>query len=82
MLEFTQFRQSVGECFYLIIPNDPLLEVKQIIANSQIVEQATKLMLTGEISPEDLLEMVEPVIKDMDGYIEEIEENLVEIYLV
>ncbi|MEH2454486.1 hypothetical protein [Nostoc sp.] len=79
--EFIQFQRSVGECFHLIIPNDPLVEMQQAIRNSMLVELATKLMISGLISPEDLLEMVEPVIEDMDSYIEEVEENLIEIYL-
>lgn len=80
-LEVTQFQRSVGECFYLIIPNDPLVERQQAIRDSMLVELATKLMISGLISPEDLLEMVEPVIEDIDGYIEEVEENLREIHL-
>ncbi|MEH2302861.1 MAG: hypothetical protein V7K88_28765 [Nostoc sp.] len=79
--EFIQFQRSVGECFLLIIPNDPLVEMQQAIRNSMLVELATKLMISGLISPEDLLEMVEPVIEDIDGYIKEVEENLIEIYL-
>ncbi|MEH2031547.1 MAG: hypothetical protein V7K67_18105 [Nostoc sp.] len=79
--EVINFQRSVGECFYLLIPTDPLLEMQQAIRNSMLVESAVKLMLSGAISPEDLLEMVEPVIENMDDYIEEVEENLIEIYL-
>lgn len=80
--ELTDFRRSVGECFYLIIPTDPSLEMQQAISNSMLVESAVKLMLSGHISPEDLLEIVESVIENIDGYIEEVEENLAEIYLM
>ncbi|MEH2197807.1 hypothetical protein [Nostoc sp.] len=79
--ELTEFRRSVGGCFHLIIPNDPLLEMQQAIRNSMLVESAVKLMISGAISPEDLLEMVEPAIENMDDYIEEVEENLIEIHL-
>ena len=79
--EIGQFQRSVGECFHLFIPNDPLLEMQQAIKNSMLVESAVKLMFSGAISPEDLLEMVEPAIEDMDDYIQEVEENLIEIYL-
>lgn len=81
MREIAQFQRSVGECFHLIIPNDPLVEMQQAISNSMLVESAVKLMISGAISPEDLLEMVEPVIENMDDYIEEVEENLIEIHL-
>ena len=79
--EFAQFQRLVGECFHLIIPNNPLIEMQQAISDSMLVESAVKLMISGDISPEELLEMVEPVIEDMDDYIEEVEENLIEIYL-
>ncbi|MHC5718174.1 MAG: hypothetical protein ACYTX0_40335 [Nostoc sp.] len=79
--EIVQFQRSVGECFHLFIPNDPLLEMQQAISNSMLVESSVKLMLSGDISPEELLEMVEPVVENMDDYIQEIEENLIEIYL-
>ncbi|WP_375511419.1 hypothetical protein [uncultured Nostoc sp.] len=45
MREFLQFQRSVGECFHLIIPNDPLVEVQQAISNSMLVESAVKLMI-------------------------------------
>ncbi|MBN3911097.1 MAG: hypothetical protein HWQ35_32515 [Nostoc sp. NMS1] len=79
--EIVQFQRSVGECFHLFIPNDPFLEMQEAISNSMLVESAVKQMLSGEISPEELLEMVEPVIENMDDYIQEVEENLIEIYL-
>ncbi|MHC5615118.1 MAG: hypothetical protein ACYTXA_30105 [Nostoc sp.] len=79
--EIVQFQRSLGECFHLFIPNDPLLEMQQAISNSMLVESAVKQMISGAISPEDLLEMVEPVIENMDNYIEEVEENLIEIHL-
>ncbi|MEH2456533.1 hypothetical protein [Nostoc sp.] len=80
--ELTQFRRDVGDCFYLFIPNDPLVDMRQAIKDSMLVESAVKQMLAGTISPNDLLDMVEPVIENMDDYIEEIEKNLAEIYLV
>ncbi|MEH2161608.1 MAG: hypothetical protein V7K38_11285 [Nostoc sp.] len=79
--ELVQLQRSVGECFHLFIPNDPFLEMQQAISNSMLVESAVKLMISGAISPEDLLEMVEPAIENMDDYIEEVEENLIEIHL-
>ncbi|MEH2315943.1 hypothetical protein [Nostoc sp.] len=77
-----EFQRTIGECFHLFIPNDPLVEMQQAIKNSILVESAVKQMIAGTISPDDLLEMVEPVIENMDDYIKEIEENLIEIYLV
>lgn len=76
------FHRSVGGCFQLFIPTDPLGEVDQAIKNSLLVDKATKQMIAGNITPDELLEMVEPVISNMDDYIQEIEENLTEIYLV
>lgn len=55
--------------------------MEALIAASMIVDQATKLMIQGNISPEDFLEFVEPHISDMDQYIEEVEHNLDEIFL-
>jgi len=72
----------VGDCFYLTVPNEPEAELQKIIRDSFLVEKAVKAMIYGSISPEELLETVEPVIPDMDQYLDEVEENLAEIYLV
>ena len=80
-MEDVIFQRLVGDCFYLTIPNEPDAEVQKVIRDSFLVEQAVKAMISGSISPEELLEMVEPVIPDMDDYIDEVEENLAEIYL-
>ena len=81
-MEDIVFQRLVGDCFYLTIPNEPEAEVQNIIKNSFLIEKAVKAMVSGFISPEELLEMVEPVIEDMDQYIDEVEDNLAEIYLV
>ena len=73
-----QIRQSFS---VIIIPRNPEQEMQSAIEASMIVDQATKAMTQGEISPDDLLEMVEPYLDDVDQYIEEVEENLREIYL-
>jgi len=81
-MEDVIFQRFISDCFYLTIPNEPEAEVHKMIRDSFLVEQAVKVMINGSISPEELLEMVEPVIPNMDHYIDEVEENLAEIYLV
>ncbi|MEH2243969.1 hypothetical protein [Nostoc sp.] len=73
-----QIRQSFS---VIIIPRDPKQEAQLAIEASIIVDQATKAMIQGKISPDDLLEMVEPYLDDIDEYIKEVEENLNEIDL-
>ncbi|MBH8578351.1 hypothetical protein I8752_36520 [Nostocaceae cyanobacterium CENA369] len=74
--------RQIRQCFsVIIIPHNPEQEMQSAIQASMIVDRATKAMIRGEISPDDLLEMVEPYLDDVDKYIEEVEENLAEIYL-
>ena len=73
-----QIRQSFS---VIIIPHDPEQEMQSAVEATMIVDKATKAMIQGEISPDDLLDMVEPYLDDVDQYIEEVEENLSEIYL-
>jgi len=73
--------REIRNCFSLIISSNPQEEMEALIAASMIVDRATKLMVQGKISPEDLLEFVEPHISDIDQYIEEVEHNLDEIFL-
>ena len=82
-----QFHILVESNFHLFIPLSPETaqeEMQQAISKTMLVEKAARLMTKGGISPEELLEMVEPVIEtsNMDDYIEEIEEGLTELYLV
>jgi hypothetical protein len=70
-------QREIRKCFSLIIPAFPEEEMREAIRNTIIVDQATKAMINGEISPDELLEMCEPHLKDVDSYIEEVEENLV-----
>ncbi|MEH2283345.1 MAG: hypothetical protein V7K90_18770 [Nostoc sp.] len=73
--------REIRKCFSLFIPCNPEQEMTATIEASMVVDRATKMMIQGKISPEELLEMVEPYISDMDQYIEEVELNLEEIYL-
>jgi len=77
--------RQLGRCFYLVVPlcnNEE--EFDCLMQDAQKVEQATKKMLEGSISIEDLLESIEGFVPSIDDYIEEIEENmnecLVKIY--
>jgi len=73
-------QRELKKCFSLqIILNDPELDVNQAISASVIIDQATQAMKFGKISPDELLEWIEPHMKGvipMDNYIEEVEENL------
>lgn len=73
--------REIRKCFSIIIPFNAEQEMQATIEASMVVDKATKMMVQGQISPEELLEMIEPYIEDMDQYIEEIELNLEEIYL-
>ena len=75
------YQRQVSNSFYLHIPLQGKVdeEIRQLIAHSMHVEQATRLMVEGSIDIEDLLEYVEPVIPDMDDYIDEVEESLIEV---
>ena len=69
--------RDLGNCFYLLIPVcDSDEEFNALMQNAQKVEQATKLMLDGSITIEDLLEAVEAFIPSIDNYIEEVSENM------
>lgn len=71
--------RNFGSCFYLIVPvceNDE--EFNALMQDAQRAEQATKLMLQGSITIEDLLEAVECFVPSIDNYIEEVENNLQE----
>jgi len=81
MNQAVQFERAIGDCFHLFIPADPETEMRKAIRDAMCVENAVKLMLSGGVSPEELLEMVEPVVVDIDQYIEEVEESLEEIGL-
>lgn len=71
--------RNFGNCFYLVIPNcDSDDEFYAIMEDARKVEQATKSMLEGSISIEELLEAVEPFVPSIDDYIEEVEENMEE----
>lgn len=74
--------RQIRKCFaVIIIPCNPQQEMQSAIEASMIVDQATTAMIQGKISPDDLLEMVEPYLDDVDEYIEQVEDNLNEIYL-
>jgi len=80
MNQIFEFNRDIGGCFHLYIPLDPETEVRQAIHNSMVVEKAVKLMLNGQASPDEILDLIEPVVDSVDDYIQEVEENL-EIYL-
>lgn len=70
-------RRQLGSCFYLPISLQQAEDdIREAVANSIAIERATKLMLDGSMSFEDLLEAIEEYIPDMDDYVEEVEENL------
>ncbi len=73
---------AVGDCFYLHILVDPEREMRKAVKDSLLMENAVKRMMTGEVSPEELLEMVEPIVGDVDNFVEEVEENLGDIGLM
>ncbi|QLE41684.1 hypothetical protein FD723_15510 [Nostoc sp. C052] len=74
--------RQIRQCFsVIIIPHNPQQEMQSALQASMIVDQATKAMIRGDISPDDLLEMVEPYLDDVDEYIQEVEDNLNEICL-
>lgn len=73
--------REIRKSFSIFIPIAPQEEMEALVEASIIVDRASKLMVQGQILPEELLEMVEPYIHDMDQYIEEVEFNLDEINL-
>ena len=72
--------QQIDECFQVIIPMDVSdAEINYLFQRQLHVSRTIKAMLNGELTPEELLEAVEPFIDDIDGYIEEIEINLADL---
>lgn len=72
----TYERRRIGSCFYPLIYLDCSWDecyAQLEIANK--VEAATKKMLDGDITAEEMLEMIEGCF-DMDQYLDEVEENL------
>ncbi|NEN90636.1 MAG: hypothetical protein F6K48_17660 [Okeania sp. SIO3H1] len=69
-------RQEVGSCFYLQIPQWDEDLNKQMFAAHFVVEKATQQFLNGEVNALDFCDLVEEVIDDMDGYLEEVNSNL------
>lgn len=73
-------KRQLGDCFYLVIDLDRAEEEIQLALEHQYqVEQATNAMLNGSVSPEELMEMIEPFIPDMDQYQDEVEQNLADL---
>lgn len=74
----TTRRRALGNCFYLPISleHSCVSELKAAISCSMHLEHATRLMLDGKLSFEDLLEYVEEAIPWMDTYVEQVEQNL------
>lgn len=70
-------QREIRKCFSLIIPASPEEEMREAIQATMVVDRATKAMVRGEISPDELLEMCEPHLNDIDSYIEQVDENLV-----
>ncbi len=81
-----QEKREVRSCFSIdIFLDNPEVELKKAIAASVAIDQATKAMVSGEISPAEVLEWVEPHmegISSMDDYIEEIEDDLSSLILL
>lgn len=75
------WQRQLGNVFYLHIPvqGREEEEIRQLVRESMHVEQATKLMLSGLIDIEELLEYVEPVVPNMDKYVQEVEDSLLDI---
>lgn len=74
-------RREFGDCFYLEMPLDcSAEEIRARIYELTKVEKAVKRMLDGEISVNDLLEEIEPIITeqdlDMDEYASTVEDNM------
>lgn len=69
-------RQEVGSCFYLQIPADDKDLMSQMFAAHFVVEKATQQFLNGEINAFDFCDLVETVVDDMDGYLEEVNGNI------
>lgn len=72
-------RRKIGGCFYpQIILDRSWDDVYEQLEIANRVEAAVKQMLDGEVSAEDMLEIVEDCF-DIDDYIEEVEANLEEV---
>lgn len=74
-------RREFGDCFYLEIPLDASLdEIKQRIHQATSIEGIVKRMLDAEIDIEEMVEEIEPIIKNldikMDDYLEVAEDNM------
>ena len=72
------FERLIGDCFHLTIPLlNPEVEIQKAVQDAMEIEKATKAMLQGSISPDELLEWMEPYTQaPMDAYVQEVKENL------
>lgn len=69
-------RRVIGRCFYIAIPVDAEEAMQVALYQSLVVEAATELLLDGQIDALDFCDIVEESIDDMDGYLDEITDNL------
>lgn len=69
--------QNFAKCFVLEIPcnlgDDVFVDMS---LRARVVEKATCDLLNGNIDPFDFCDLVEKVIPNMDGYLEEVSDNL------
>lgn len=75
------FHQPISDCFQIVvsIAGCEEEEIEKAWKFSRQVNRAVDVMLSGSISPDDFLEMIEPFVEDVDGYCDEVEANLTEL---
>jgi DNA mismatch repair ATPase MutS len=74
--------KALSQCFYLWIPLDTdEASIREMIGDAMQMESAVSRMTRGEISPDELLQIAEvnPMIPKIDKYIDELDENLIEL---
>lgn len=81
---FNSLRErEIGSCFSLEISLQLCSqEIKDLFRRDALIKSAAKSMLNGSINIEDLLEFIEPLVPDVDDYIEGLEANLKETLLI
>lgn len=69
--------RAFGRSLYLVIPlDDPEVCIQKAIQQSMQVEKRVLQAFKGELSFWDYLEAVESYVSDIDGYCDEVEENM------
>jgi len=72
---------NLSDCFVLWVPTG--LSAEQLnyeLARQQEVWEASQKLLSGQISLSDAFDIIEAQNVDMDNYVDEVEENVEELF--